>query len=82
MYRIGFAGGPAKPFSNYLKDASPRYGWPIVAQTDNAAFVRTDVAALPGVARLSPGESAGSTLAIRVEPERAGHTSWSWAGAG
>ena len=55
VYRIGFAGGPAKPFSNFLKDASSRYGWPILAQTDNAAFVRTDVARLPGVARLIPG---------------------------
>ena len=42
---------------------------PIVAQTDNAAFVRTDVPRLPGLARLTRGESASSTLAIRVEPD-------------
>ena len=81
VYRIGFAGGPAKPFSNFLKDASSRYGWPILAQTDNAAFVRTDVPRLSGVARLTPLESPGSTLAIRVEPDAPGRTSWSWAGA-
>lgn len=72
LYHIGFAAAPAKPFSNHLKDASPRYGWPFVAQTDNAAFVRTDVAALPGVVRLVPGESTDEMLAIRVEPEHAG----------
>jgi hypothetical protein len=72
VYRIGFAAAPAKPFSNLLKDASPRYGWPIVVQTDNAAFVRTDVAALPGVARLALGEAAGAQLQVRVEPERPG----------
>jgi hypothetical protein len=69
VYRIGLAGAPAKPFSNFLKDASPRYGWPVVAQTDNAAFVRTDVQRLPGLARLTRGESAGAMLAIRVEPD-------------
>lgn len=72
VYRIAFAGGPAKPFSNFLKDASSRYGWPIVVETDNAAFVRTDVAALPGVARLAPGGSSGEALTIRVEPEQPG----------
>ncbi len=72
LYRIGFAAAPAKPFSNHLKQASPRYGWPMLAETDNAAFVRTDVAPLSGVARLAPGGSSGERLAIRVEPERAG----------
>ncbi len=72
VYRIGLAGGPAKPFSNFLKDASPRYGWPIVAQTDNAAFVRTDVLRLAGVARLARDDSESSTLAIRVQPDMAG----------
>jgi hypothetical protein len=72
VYRIGFAAGPGKPFSNLLKDASPRYGWPMVAQTDNAAFVRTDVPRLPGVARLSPGTASPSSFAIRIEPDRPG----------
>jgi hypothetical protein len=73
VYRIAFAAAPGKPFSNHLKDASPRYGWPIVSETDNAAFVRTDVPALPGVARLGPGAAADAArIAIRVEPERPG----------
>jgi hypothetical protein len=78
VYRIGFAGGPAKPFSGYLKDAGARYGWPVVAQTDNAALVRTDVPPLPGLARLALAEpesasaSASATLAIRVDPDTPG----------
>ena len=72
LYRIGFAAAPGKPFSNHLKQASVRYGWPIVAQTDNSAFVRTDVAALPGVAHLARGDAAADSLVIRVEPERPG----------
>jgi hypothetical protein len=72
LYRIGFAAAPAKPFSNHLKEAGPRYGWPMLAETANAAFVRTDVAALPGVARLTPGESSGGRLGIRIEIEHAG----------
>jgi hypothetical protein len=73
VYRIGFAAGPAKPFSGYLKDAAPRYGWPMIAETDNAAFVRTDTASLPGVARLAlqAGPDPG-TLAIGIEPDAAG----------
>ena len=66
VYRIGFAGGPAKPFSTYVKDASLRYGWPIVTQTDNAALVRTDVPRLPGLARLGPGEFEGPLFAMEV----------------
>ena len=72
LYRIGFAAGPAKPFSNYLKDAAPRYGWPTLAETDNASFVRTDVAALPGVARLARQDAAPGTLAIGIEPDGPG----------
>jgi hypothetical protein len=72
VYRIGLAGGPAKPLSTYVKDASPRYGWPIVTQTDSAALVRTDVASLPGVARLGPGALAGPLLAIAVTPDAPG----------
>lgn len=72
LYRIGFAAAPGKPFSSYLKDASRRYAWPIVAQTENAAFVRTEVASLPGVARLAPGEPGDGVLAIRVEPDLPG----------
>lgn len=72
VYRIAFAASPGKPFSGYLKDASPRYGWPIVVETDNAAFVRTDASVLPGVALLGPGSAEASRIAIRVEPERPG----------
>jgi hypothetical protein len=72
VYRIEFAGGPAKPFSTHLKGASPRYGWPVVTQTDSAAFVRTDPAPMPGVARLAPGEAAPATFAIRVAPDTPG----------
>src|SRR5262249_41050044 len=55
VYRIGFAAGPGKPFSGHLKQASARYGWPLLAETDNSAFVRTPAARLPGVAPLAPG---------------------------
>ncbi len=72
LYRIGFAAAPAKPFSNHLKQTSPAYGWPMLAETANAAFVRTPAAVLPGVARLTPWETDREGLAIRVEPERAG----------
>ena len=71
-YHIGFAAAPAKPFSSYVKDASQRYGWPMVVETDNAAFARTDPPRLPGLARLAPTESAGTVLAIRVEPDAPG----------
>ena len=72
VYRIGYAAAPAKPFSNHLKDAGPRYGWPSLAETNNAAFVRTDVPALPGVARLAPASAPRGTLAIRIETDDAG----------
>ena len=72
LYRIGFAAAPAKPFSNHLKDAGPRYGWPMLAETDNAAFVRTEVAVLTGVARLALQPAAYGTLAIGIEPDGAG----------
>jgi len=72
VYRIAFAAAPAKPFSGYLKEAAPRYGWPILAQTDNAVFVRTDVRSLPGVARLNPAPSRPGRLAIRAEVDSPG----------
>jgi hypothetical protein len=72
IHRIAFAAAPGKPFSNHLKDAGSRYGWPIVVATDNAAFLRTDAAALPGVARLALGGSDGARLQVRVEPDRPG----------
>lgn len=62
LYRIGFAAAPGKPFSNYLKGAP--YGWRSILETENAAFVRTDAAVLPGVARLSPGAAAPGAFAI------------------
>ena len=72
VYRIAFAAAPGKPFSSSLKEASARFGWPLLATTDNSAFVATPSALLPGVARLAPGPSAADTLAIRVEPETPG----------
>jgi len=72
VYRIGFAAAPAKPFSNSLKEAARRYGWPMLVETDNAAFLSTDVPALPGVARLAPGPSNLELSGIRVETERTG----------
>ena len=72
VYGIAFAGGPGKPFSALLKQASPRYGWPIVASNDSAALVRTDAARLPGVARLSPGRAPAGRFAIRVETDAPG----------
>ncbi len=72
LYRIGFAAAPGKPFSSHVKEAAALYGWPVVAETDSAALVRTETAALPGVARLTAEGSTGGTLAIRVEPESAG----------
>lgn len=72
VYRIGFAGGPGKPYSNFLKENAPRYGWPIVAYNDSAALARTDAARLPGVARLGPGPARPGTFTIRVEPDAPG----------
>jgi hypothetical protein len=72
VYLIGFAAAPAKPFSGFLKEAAPRYGWPIVVETDNAAFVRTDVPILPGVAPLAREEGPADALVIRLTPARAG----------
>jgi hypothetical protein len=72
LYRIGLAAAPAKPFSNRLKEASAAYDWPLLAQTDNAAFVRTSPATLPGVARLAPGQASPDLEAIGIEIERAG----------
>ncbi len=72
LYSIGFAGAPAKPFSNYLKDASRSYGWPTIVETDRASFVRTTVAPLAGVARLVEGRSTPSTLSIRFEVDVGG----------
>ena len=72
VYRIGFAGGPGKPFSGHLKEASHLYSWPMVASNDSAALLRTDAARLPGVARLSPGSSPAASIAIRVETDSPG----------
>jgi hypothetical protein len=72
LYSIGFAGAPAKPFSNFLKDASRRYEWPTIVETDRASLLRTTVAALPGVARLIDSTSTPETLSIRFAVETAG----------
>jgi hypothetical protein len=72
VYEITLAGAPAKPFATAVKEASERYGWPLLAQTDSAALARTVVARLPGVAPVVSSASRGGTLAIRLEVARAG----------
>ena len=72
VYGIAFAGAPAKPFATAVKDASARYGWLLVAQADNAALARADVARLPGVARIVAAASRDGTLSIRLGVEQAG----------
>jgi hypothetical protein len=72
LYSIGFAGAPAKPFSNFLKDASRQYEWPIVVETDRAALLRTTAAELPGVARVAGSEWTPETLTIHFDVETAG----------
>ena len=69
VYRIGFAAALGKPFSAHLEQAGPRYGWPVVTRAGHAILVRTDTAALPGLARLSPGASTPATFAIGVMPD-------------
>ena len=76
VYRIGFAAAPAKPFSNSLKEAASRYEWPMLVETANAAFLRTSVPALPGVARLARGDTSAGSLTIRVDPTQPARTSW------
>jgi hypothetical protein len=66
VYRIGYAAAPAKPFSGYLKEASPLYGWPFLVETDNGAFVRTDTPSLAGVASLAPLLADSELLTIGV----------------
>jgi hypothetical protein len=72
VYGITFAGAPAKPFANTVKDASVRYGWPLLAQASNAALARTVVARLPGVAQVTEVASRGATLTIRLDVEQGG----------
>jgi hypothetical protein len=72
VYSIGLAGAPGKPFSIHVKQASARYGWPVLVQAENSVLVRTDAATLPGVARLGRAVSAGGRLAIPVTPDRPG----------
>jgi hypothetical protein len=72
VYGIAFAGGPGKPFSALLKEASPRYDWPILASNDSAALVRTDAARLPGVARLGFARAQSGHFGIRVETDAPG----------
>jgi hypothetical protein len=72
VYGITLAGAPAKPFANAVKDASARYGWPVLAQASNAALARTVVARLPGVAQVTEVASRGATLTIRLGVEQGG----------
>jgi hypothetical protein len=72
VYAITLAGAPAKPFSNAVKAASLRYGWPVLAQTDNAALARTLAAELPGVAGVAGASSRAGTLTIHMRVTEAG----------
>ena len=72
VYGITLAGAPGKPFAVAVKEASARYGWPLLVQTDNAALARTIVPLLPGVARVGSVASRAGTLTIRLEVQQAG----------
>jgi hypothetical protein len=72
VYGVAFAGAPAKPFSNHLKEASARYGWPLLAQQPNAALVRTLAAGLPGAARVTAASKREGILSIRLEVDKPG----------
>lgn len=72
VYGIVLAGAPAKPFAVAVKDASARYGWPLVVQTGNAALARTVVPRLPGVGRIDSVASHAGTLTIRLEVQQPG----------
>jgi hypothetical protein len=67
VYSIGLAGAPAKPFATFLKEASARYGWPVVAETDSSELLRTVTPSLPGVARFLGGDSRAGTFSIPLE---------------
>jgi hypothetical protein len=67
LYSIELAAAPAKPFSNHLREAEARYGWPAVVDTDRTTLLRTTAAALPGVARLVEGRQAVGTLSLQLE---------------
>lgn len=71
-YSIALAAAAGKPFFVHLEEAAARYGWPVVLRSSNAMLVRTDAAALPGVARLGKAEAVGGRLAVPVEPDRPG----------
>jgi hypothetical protein len=72
LYSIGLAGAPGKPFASFLKGASARYEWPVVAETDSSELLRTIVSPLRGVARLLSGSSTSTTLSIVFEVETPG----------
>lgn len=67
LYSIEMAAAPGQPFSRFLKEAGPRYGWPMVVGTDRTTLLRTTVAELAGVARLVEGHSTAATLSIHLE---------------
>jgi hypothetical protein len=72
VYSIGLAGAPAKPFASFLKEASVRYSWPVLTETENSVLLRTDVPLLPGVARLRAGEVTPTTLTVPFEVGESG----------
>jgi hypothetical protein len=72
VYSIGLAGAPGKPFASFLKEASTRYEWSILAETENSELVRTLVPSLAGVARLQAGEVTDTTVAIPFEQDTGG----------
>jgi hypothetical protein len=72
VYGITLAGAPAKPFANFVKAASARYGWPLLAETENAALARTVADRLPGVAEITSAASRAGTLSVRLEVHEGG----------
>ncbi len=42
LYSIEMAAAPGQPFSRFLKEAGPRYGWPTVVDTDRTTLLLTD----------------------------------------
>jgi len=73
LYSIGLAGAVGGPFAIFLKEAGATYGWPILGKTEgNVALLETEVAPLPGVARLGPGSFGPTGLDLDVETDASG----------
>jgi hypothetical protein len=55
VYSIALAGATGKPFARFLAQAHADYGWPVLAENESQELLRTEVAPLPGLARLGQG---------------------------